>query len=163
MLLRAWRLATIVLSAVSMGVAEAHPFEMPAKLGFEDALWLTLLQRLYPPAFGPIGGSIEAAAIFATIVLAILVRRRGSALGWTIAGAVCMVTAHAAFWIWIAPVNATLLPLTPDTLPENFIAFRNQWEYTHAIRAVLQLVALACVTLSAIVETPRHVHSDLHE
>ena len=57
--------------------------------------------------------------------------------------ALCLVLAHAAFWIWVAPVNAALAPLTPGTLPENWRSPRDQWEYTHALRAALQIVALA--------------------
>jgi hypothetical protein len=38
---------------------------------------------------------------------------------------------------------------------------RNQWEYTHAARAVLQVIALGALVLSIIVETPRNVPGDL--
>ena len=31
---------------------------------------------------------------------------------------------------------------------------RDQWEYTHAIRSILQVVALAALLLSILVETP---------
>jgi hypothetical protein len=55
MLIRVWRLLAIMLTALSMGAALAHLLEMPAKLGYSGALWLTLLQTLYPPAFGTVG------------------------------------------------------------------------------------------------------------
>jgi hypothetical protein len=90
---------------------------MPAKLGFSGALWLTLLQTLYPPAFGTAGAFFEVAAVVSAAVLAMLVRHRPPAFGWTLAGALCLVTSQAIFWIWVAPVNAAMLPLTPDTLP----------------------------------------------
>jgi len=35
-------------------------------------------------------------------------------------------------------------------MPENFAAARRQWEYSHAVNAVLTLVALVTITLSML-------------
>jgi hypothetical protein len=59
MLVRIWRLVTIMVIALSMGTALCHLLEMPAKITYDGALWLTLLQTLYPPAFGTIGAFFE--------------------------------------------------------------------------------------------------------
>jgi len=61
---------------------------------------------------------------------------------------------HAAFWIWVVPVNAALLPVTPETLPPNWMALRDRWEYTHGVRALLQIVALGALVLSILAEVP---------
>jgi hypothetical protein len=153
--LRIWRWLTFMLIALGMSAAMAHLLEMPAKLEYDGALWLRLLQTLYPPAFGPVAGSLEAGGLLAVVVLAFLVRRRRPAWGWTLVAAVCMAVAHAAFWIWVSPVNAALLPLTPETLPPDWTRLRDQWEYTHAARALLQIVALGALAGSFLVETPR--------
>ena len=157
MLLRTWRLVAIMLTALSMGAALAHLLEMPAKLNVDGAMWLTLLQTLYPPAFGTVGAACEVGAVVGVIALAFLVRRRRPAFGWTLLAAICLIATHAAFWIWVAPVNATMGPLTPETLPPEWVRLRNQWEYTHAARAVLQIIALAALVLSILVETPANV------
>jgi hypothetical protein len=153
MLVKIWRLVTIMFTALSMGTALCHFLEMPAKITYEGALWLTLLQTLYPPAFGTIGAFFEVGAVVTAVVLAFLVRRRPGFV-WTLLGALCLVVAHAAFWIWVAPVNATMSPLTPETLPADWMRLRNQWEYTHAARAVLQIVALGALVFSILVEIP---------
>src|SRR4051794_19490083 len=106
MFVRGWRLVTIMLSALSMGTVLGHLLEMPAKLRYDGALWLTLLQTLYPPGFGTFGAGFEVAAVVTAIVLVALVRTREAAFGWTVAGALCLVVSHAVFWIWVAPVNA---------------------------------------------------------
>jgi hypothetical protein len=137
-----------------MGAALAHLLEMPAKLDYEPALWLTLLQTLYPPAFGAVAGSIEFLAVVASMVLVFLVRRRGPALRWTVLGAACFAAAHAVFWLLVEPVNATLLPLTPQTLPADWTSLRDRWEYSHAARAVLQILGLAFLAVSVLVEVP---------
>ncbi|RJQ81463.1 MAG: DUF1772 domain-containing protein [Desulfobacteraceae bacterium] len=154
MLVKMFRFIAIMLTALSMGVALCHLLEMPAKMTFDAALWLTLLQTLYPPAFGPIGGYMEVGAVVTTVLLTFMVRRRRPAFHWTFMAAFCMVAAHAAFWILIAPVNAAMLPLTPETVPADWMRLRDQWEYTHAARAVVQIVALGALVLSIIVETP---------
>lgn len=63
--------------------------------------------------------------------------------------------AHASFWIWIAPVNAVIASLSPEALPANWTELRTRWEYTHAVRAILQIAALAALVFSVLVETPR--------
>jgi Domain of unknown function (DUF1772) len=105
-------------------------------------------------AFGTIGAFFEVGAVVTTVVLAILVRQRRPAFGWTLLGALCVVTAHAAFWIWLAPVNATIAALTLETLPADWMGLRNQWEHMHAARAVFQIIALGALVFSILVETP---------
>jgi hypothetical protein len=83
-----------------------------------------------------------------TIMLAALT------MGVALCHALCLAAAHAAFWIWIAPVNAMLVPLTPETLPGNWTALRDRWEYTHTAREILQIAALGFLVFSILAETP---------
>ena len=85
MLLKLWRLVTILVTALSMGMAFCHLLEMPAKMTYDGALWLTLLQTLYG-AFGTIGAFIEVSAVLTAVVLVFLVRQRRPAFGWTLLG-----------------------------------------------------------------------------
>jgi hypothetical protein len=156
MFLKIWRFLTILITSISMSAAVAHLLELPAKIKYDGRMWLTLLQTLYPPGFGTIGGYSEAIAVIMVLILTFLVRRRRPAFGWTVFGAICLIATHAAFRIWVQPVNTTLLPLTPDTLPENWIHLRNQWEYTPSMRAILQLFTLSALVISILVETPTY-------
>lgn len=153
-LIKLWRLLTILLVVLGLGPALAHLFELPAKITFEGALWLELLHRLYPPAFGTAGAFFEVAAVAAAFVLAYLVRHRTPGFAWTLSGALLLAASHAAFWIWVAPVNAAMADLTAQTLPANWTALRDQWEYSHAARALLQLAGLSAIVISLIVELP---------
>ncbi len=153
MLIRTWRLFALVLVALSLAPALGHLLELPAKMTYDGALWVTLQQSLYG-AFGTVGAAFEVGAVVTTVVLAILVRHGQPAFGWTFFAAVCMVAAHAAFWIWLAPVNSTVAAISLETLPPNWMDLRNQWEYTHAARAIIQISALAALVFSVLVETP---------
>jgi hypothetical protein len=153
-ILNFWRFLTIMCVALSLGAALAHLYELPAKINFDGELWLELLHRLYP-AFGTAGAVFEVGAVVAAIVLTLLVRHRApGSFAWSLAGALCLLVSHAAFWIWVAPVNAELGPLTVATLPADWMELRDQWEYTHAARAILQLTGLAAIVMSLIVELP---------
>lgn len=153
MLVRSWRMLTLVLTALSMSAAMCHLLELPAKIGMPGAEWVTLLQTLYPPAFGTVGAAFEVGAVLSALVLTVLVRERPG-FAWTAAAAAALVVMHAVFWVWIAPVNAILGAATPASLPENWAALRDQWEYSHATRALLQVAALACLLWSVLIETP---------
>jgi len=43
---------------------------------------------------------------------------------------------------------------TPESLPANFEELRDQWEYTYAARAILQIFGLGALVLSVLAETP---------
>jgi hypothetical protein len=153
--LRAWRLVTLLLTALSMSAALGHLLELPAKMRLDGPTWVHLLQTLYPPGFGTAGAVFEVGAVVSTIVLAVLVRRRPTAtIVWTLAGTLCVAAAHAVFWTWNAPVNATLGAATAATLPIDWMQLRAQWEYAHAARALLQIGALGALVWSVLRETP---------
>jgi len=153
MLLKTWRLATLLLAALSLGAALGHLLELPAKLQYPGPLWLTISQTLYA-AFGTLGASFEIGALLSSVVLVWLVRERGHALVWTFAGALCTAAAHAIYWVWLAPINATLATLTPETLPGDWATLRIHWEIAHALRAGLQIVGLGALVSSLLVEIP---------
>lgn len=155
MLVAAWRLVTILLTALTMGLAFCHLMEMPARLEWDAALWVTAtapggLYRM----FGTIGAVIDIGAWIAAVVLVFLVRARPRRVFWlTAVGAALLVVAHVAWWLFVAPVNAEIAGWTPETIPAEWTGWRDQWEFTHAVRAVLQIGALAALLLSVLVET----------
>lgn len=143
-----------MLTSLSMGAAYAHLLEMPAKLNFDGPMWLFLLQNLYPPGFGTVGAFTEVGAVIASIILLVAMRGQGSAFRWTALGTACLAVTHAIFWIWVSPVNSTMVPLTPEMLPADWTTLRDQWEYAHASRAILQIIALGAFVLSILGELP---------
>ena len=55
---------------------------------------------------------------------------------------------------FVFPVNSQMGDWAPESLPESVTKLRDQWEYTHAARAILQIVGLGALVLSALAETP---------
>jgi hypothetical protein len=85
MLVKSWRFITLILSALVMGMAFCHALELPAKMQYSAAQYITTQNSLYV-ALGPpnIGAAIEVAAPLMTIALAILVHKRRPALQLTL-------------------------------------------------------------------------------
>ena len=70
-MLNSIRLATLTLSALTLGLSFAHVLEMPAKLAYAPAVYVALQNSLYV-SFGPprVGAFVESGAILATGLLA---------------------------------------------------------------------------------------------
>jgi hypothetical protein len=135
MLINTWRFVTILLVALLLGLAFAHVLERPAKMLYDAAFYLTIQKTLYV-AWGPpnIGGILEPAAIFATLLLALL------------------LAFPVVFFVFVAPANEVFLAATPTSIPPNWMESRASWETGHAIRFVFQLVALSLLLLSVFLE-----------
>jgi hypothetical protein len=160
--IRILRFATLLLVALSMGMAFAHALELRPKMDYEPAMYLLPHRTLYEFFGPPVGGFIEAAAVLSSVALVFFVRRRGRAFLPTAAGAVCMVIAHVIWWLWVNPANVALVEMSLNSPPPDWTQFRNQWEYTHFARFFLQLVSLSALLISVLVETPETVgNSDL--
>ncbi|WP_231510250.1 DUF1772 domain-containing protein [Fischerella sp. PCC 9605] len=117
------------------------------------------LYRLFGPP-GP-GAFIEPGAVLALIVLSFLVRKRRPAFRLTLAATVFWLLAFpVVFFLFTEPVNTVFRNSTPQSLPVNWMQLRNQWEYSHAARFVLQLIGFSMLLLSVILETPKERPGD---
>jgi len=154
-MLRTWRVLALLLVSLSMGMAFCHALELPPKMRYDAALYLTLHRTLYLLFGAPVGAAIEVGAVLSSIGLIFLARGPGPSFAFTLVGAACMLIAHVMWWIWVSPANGELarMPLNAPT-PE-WTEWRNQWEYAHLARFVLQLGGFVMLLLSVLVETPR--------
>lgn len=152
MFLRAWRFLTIILVSLSMAMAFCHLLQLPPRMSYDGAQWVAT-QSLYQ-LFGTVGAFIEVGALLLATVLSLIVFTRRPAFQWTLFGTVCLLIAHVAWWLFIAPVNVEIATWTPDTIPANWTWWRDQWEYTHMARAILEILGLSALVFSVLIETP---------
>jgi hypothetical protein len=156
MFLKAWRFITLVLVALFMGLEFAHALELPAKMQYNGALYITLQNSLYRyfGAPGP-GAWITVGAVLAAISLTVLVRKRHPAFGWTLAGTLCLAIAFPLiFFLKIEPVNTVIEQTNPDAVPPNFEQLRNQWEYAHAANFGFSLAGFGALLLAVLMDSP---------
>lgn len=157
MLVKSWRFITLILSALVMGMAFCHALELPAKMQYSAAQYITIQNSLYV-AFGPpnIGAVIEVAAPLMTIALAILVHKRRPALQLTLVAIALMLLAFPViFFAFTEPANQIIRNATPELIPANWEQLRDQWEYSHLARFFCHLGAFSVLVLSILVETPQ--------
>ena len=152
--MRSLRFLTLMLAALSMSMTVSQLLQLPAKLAYPGPVWLLLQQTLYDN-FRALGQPVELGALACALALTLLVRARRPALGWTVLASACLLGAQAAWWLAVVPVNATIAQYTPQALPPDWTLLRVQWEYAHALRAVLQGSALGALVLSVVAEQPR--------
>ena len=153
MVVKSWRFITILLVSLTMAMSVFHLLQLPARINVESSLWITL--QAFDLPFSPLIGIIlEVCAWIATVVLAFLVRQRRPAYRWTLIAMMAMGAAQVAWWLLIFPANQAIETWTPATMPIDWTRIRDQWEYTHVVRAVLHILSLSALVISLLVETP---------
>jgi hypothetical protein len=153
---KTWRFLTIMLVAIALSAALAHLMELPGKMSYDGPLYVKLHRTLYP-TFGQTAGWAEGVALLSVIGLAWAVRNRAGAFPLTATAAACQLAAMAVFLVFVLPANRTMASWPLEAIPTGWERWRNQWEYGHAARALLELVALAALVLSVVRETPAEV------
>lgn len=104
MLLRAWRLMTLVLAALSLTMESAHVLELPQKMQYDAQMYSAVNTTMYR-YFAIVGGAYQVGSIVAAAVLVYLVRRRRPSFGWTLASALCLLLTFGIWLAVVAPVN----------------------------------------------------------
>ncbi|KYC43696.1 hypothetical protein WA1_00565 [Scytonema hofmannii PCC 7110] len=156
MFLKTWRFITLTLVALYMGLEFSHTLELPPKIQYDGSLYVTIQNTLY--AYfgmpGP-GAFVTVGALLSAIVLVFLVRKRRPAFQWTLAGTIFLALAFpVVYFSFIESVNRVVEQATPQSLPPNWVALRNQWEYAHATNFGLTLISFSALLISILVDTP---------
>lgn len=142
-MLRALQFAAIVLGALALAPGLAHLAALPNKIVLDrDAYFIA--QSAYR-GWALFGVAIIA-ALLVNIMLAVLLRRRPLPCALAAVAALCLAATLGVFFAWTQPANAATANWTQ--MPENWIALRAAWEYSHAASALLMLLAL-CATAAA--------------
>jgi hypothetical protein len=135
----------MLASALVLGAALAHLFELPNKIGLlRDEYFI--VQKVYR------GWSqfawlllVQVAALAATAYLA---RTEQRVLALVLLALVAVIAAQVVFWLFTYPANVATVNWTLP--PANWEKLRRQWEYSHAAGAILQLSAFCLLTLAVL-------------
>lgn len=161
--LRAWRFLTLMLASFSLSLSMTHLLELPQRMQFDQQLWVrvTVFENVYK-LFGSIGAAFEVTAILTAIVLVFLVYKHGSTFYWTLGGAIFMVLAFVSWIVFVAPINTQFALWLTNPVPVDWMRYRDQWEYAHAVNAFIKIMGLSLLTISVLVETSKKtvIHSD---
>lgn len=151
---RRWRLSIVLdaalflallATAVALGAALAHAFALFNKIGLSGDEYL-IAQKAYR-------GWDRLAYVLLTqlvsmLVVVILSRRESDVQVPALFAILSLVIAQAMFWIFAYPANMATQNWT--MLPGNWETLRWQWEYSHAVGAAFQLLAMSCLIVAAL-------------
>ena len=152
MLLKFVRFVNLLLVALTLGMTFCHALEYPGKVKLPGPEWLTVQQNIYI-AFGVVGAVIEVTAILTTWIVFAQIRTWKLARVLTLLAALCATAALGVWFAWVDPVNTALNAWTPETLPDNWMSFRDRWEAGHAVGAGLFLLAFSALVVAILSET----------
>jgi hypothetical protein len=144
-------LGTLMVTALNTGLTFAHLLEMPAKRRF-DAPGYLRTQQIYR-TFGPLGGLMEPGAVAAAAMLTYAERKRASSFSTALVGTGLLASALAAWLGLVAPMNTRFGRWTEEGIPSDWQRSRDQWEFAHAARAILQVAGLGALTYAALSDT----------
>ena len=148
MIFESVRLLAVISVAICLIPAGAHFFELANKMSLSTAEYMTT-QKIYA-GWSFFGVAIIAAIIF-TLVHTLMVRAQRAAFFLSLTALLCLGATQVIFWTFTYPMNVATNNWTIG--PQNFEAARQQWEYSHAVNAVLTFVALVTITLSTLTST----------
>lgn len=162
------QILSAILIAVAMAMALAHALELPGKMRLtKEAYFAT--QPIYYPGFTIGGGVGEFGGLIATLIL-LFFTPWGSAEFWlTVVALLGLVGMQAVYWLLTHPVNQFWLEgenlsgfsagffsfganQSHKTHPADWTDLRNQWEYSHMIRAGFALMSLVAIIIAISVK-----------
>ena len=139
------RLLAVISVALCLIPAGAHFFELANKMSLSTAEYMTT-QKIY--AGWSFFGVVIIAAIVFTLMHTLMVRAERTAFLLSLSALLCLGATQVIFWTFTYPINVATNNWT--ITPQDFDAVRRQWEYSHAINAVLSFVALVAITFSTL-------------
>lgn len=145
MALRLTQFLAIVLTALALVPAGAHLFELPNKIGLAREPYF-IVQGIYRG--WALFGFVLIGALAADLALTIMARGKRASFRLALLAFLLMAGTLVIFFTWTYPANQATDNWT--TAPPDWEELRRQWEYAHALAAVLTFAALCAVTLSTL-------------
>jgi hypothetical protein len=151
-MLKVLRFVNLLLVALTLGMTFSHALEYPGKAKLDGVEWLTVQHNVYL-AFGVVGAIIEVTAILTTWIVFAQIRSWKLARVLTLLAGLATTAALGIWFGWVDPVNTALKAWTPETMPDNWMTFRDQWEAGHAVSAILFGLAFSALVVAILSET----------
>lgn len=160
------KITCVLLTSLSMSLSLAHALELPGKLRLDKEAYLTV-QKIYYPGF-TVGGFGEVLGLVAILALLWWTPTESAAFKWTLASFATLLATHITYWVLTHPVNnfwlkdsnlkglsASFFGTSRDqhAAPKADEAnvwkhFRNRWEFSHVVRAVLAMASLILLVVA---------------
>jgi hypothetical protein len=158
-MLKTIRFIAIMLAALTLGLGFCHLMQLPARMAWDQYLWVgsTVQGGLYA-MFGSVGAIIFVGAVIALGLLTYFVhehRRPGFQLALT--AALLFALAMLLWWGLVYPANVQLASWVNGEVPPDWTDWRDRWEWGHAVIALVELAGFAALIGSVLADTPGEI------
>jgi uncharacterized membrane protein len=142
--------STIILFSLVMGVFWGTWFALSRSMvAFRPQTFLDIGQTAIRNLAVPMS-ILMPLSLLSTLILLALLPKRSTAFALAVTGLVLMVCALIVTLAVEVPIDNQIKVWTVATLPADWQAMRDRWEFYHAIRTFMSIVALASVTASTL-------------
>lgn len=135
----------LLATALALGAALAHALELPNKIGMSGEHYF-IVQRAYD-GWNRLA-YLLAVELFGMLGVAVLYRAEPRVLTPALVALACLLAAQATFWTWTFPANQATANWTVQ--PDNWEAWRRQWELSHLAGAGFQALAMAALVVAVL-------------
>src|SRR5262245_55021972 len=135
----------LMSSALALGAAAAHVFELPNKIGLTRDQYFAV-QAIYA---GWDRLAYLLAIQFLSVIVVVVMSRHDPRVLWsTVAALLSLTAAQVVFWAYTYPANVATDNWT--TISQSWEILRRQWEYSHAAGAAFQAFAMGALIVASI-------------
>ena len=135
----------LVLTALALVPGGAHLFALANKIGLTAEQYF-IVQNIYRGWV--LLGSVLVGALFANLVLVVQLHGQGRPFVLAVAAFLGLALSLVIFFTWTYPANQATNNWT--TIPANWKQLRREWEYSHAVNALVTLASFCALTLSVL-------------
>ena len=135
----------LTLTALALVPSGAHLFALPHKIDLVAEQYF-IAQNIYRG--WSLFGVVLIGALIANLALALLLRGRRAPFILALFAFLCIALTLVVFFIWTYPANVATNNWT--MIPDDWELLRRDWEYSHAVHAVVTFAALCSVALSVL-------------
>ena len=139
----------LLASALMLGPALAHTFELPNKIGLPRDEYF-VVQQIYR-GWNKLS-LLLAVQFISLLATAFLARRERRVLVPTVLAILFVLGAQALFWTYTHPANVATANWTVQT--DDWVGLRRVWEYSHLAGAGLQVLAMTCLIIAVVSRLP---------
>ncbi|MCE9599322.1 MAG: hypothetical protein K8S54_15265 [Spirochaetia bacterium] len=153
MKIKVLRFLALVFAALTVGMRLAHVLELGPKMAWDADLYFSVQSTLYR-FFAIVGPIVDVGAIISIIALVVILRGRTS-FSLTAAALIALLASLAIWLIVVAPAHGHLATwIGSHTVPDDWMHWRNQWQFGQAGCFVFDLSGFMLLLLSVIRDTP---------
>ena len=153
-MIKAIQFVTLLLFSLVTGVFWGTWFSLSRSMAeITPATFLEVGRLMIGNLGGPMSVLMPAAVLFGIIATVLLFRRRHTrSAGFALASVILLLVAMAITLTVNVPIDRQIQSWTTVTLPGDWTAIRDRWEFYHGLRTLASVLAVASLfgsTLSA--------------